>query len=102
MVANVNPIELRNDIGQLWENYMISERIKFQQYTDMIVNNYFWRTYDQQEIDWIEDRGGKLYAHEFKWNPRKKVKKPAGWSKNYPESEFAVINSENYADWIRE
>jgi predicted AAA+ superfamily ATPase len=60
LVANLNPIDLRNDAGQLWENYIISERIKFQQNTGMIVNNYFWRTYDQQEIDWIEERGWRL------------------------------------------
>ena len=84
----------------MWENYIISERIKHQQYTEMIVNNYFWRTYDQQEIDWIEDRGGKLYAYEFKWNPNKKPRKPGGWKKNYPESEFKAINQENYFDWI--
>jgi len=67
LIANVNHLELRNDIGMLWENYIISERLKFQSYNKMIVNNYFWRTYDQQEIDWVEDRGGKLYGYEFKW-----------------------------------
>lgn len=66
LIANMNPIELRNDIGQLWENYIISERIKMQLYSGMLVYNYFWRTYDQQEIDWIENRAGKLYAYEFK------------------------------------
>lgn len=101
LVANVNPLELREDIGQLWENYMISERIKYQQYRGMIVNNYFWRTYDQQEIDWIEDRGGKLYGYEFKWSERKQPRVPAGWAKNYPNAEFEVINRENYLAWVR-
>ncbi len=101
LIANLNPIELRNDIGQLWENYLISERIKFQQYTGMIVNNYFWRTYDQQEIDWLEDTGGKLYSYEFKWSAKRTPKAPKAWIKNYPESEYKIINAENYMDWIR-
>ncbi|MFK7926385.1 MAG: ATP-binding protein [Bacteroidia bacterium] len=100
LVANVNPLELRNDIGQLWENYIISERIKYQNYSGMIVNNYFWRTYDQQEIDWIEDRGGKLYGYEFKWNSKKSPRIPKAWSSNYPDANFMVINQENYLDWI--
>jgi predicted AAA+ superfamily ATPase len=86
LVANVNPLALRNDVGQLWENYLIGERIKFQQYSGMIVNNYFWRTYDQQEIDWVEERGGKLYGYEFKWSTNKQPKAPKGWQSNYPEA----------------
>jgi len=101
LIANLNPIELRDDIGALWENYIISERIKHQEYTGMIVNNYFWRTYDQQEIDWIENRGGKLYAYEIKWNPNKKSKVPAAWRKEYIDSEFQIINAENYEDWVK-
>ena len=66
VIANFNPLHSRNDIGQLWENYMISERIKFQEYKSLYSNNYFWRTYDHQEIDWIEERGGALYGYEFK------------------------------------
>ena len=100
LTANVNPIETRDDVGQLWENYIISERLKVQSYDKMIVNNYFWRTYDQQEIDWVEDRGGKLYGYEFKWSPKKNVKIPVAWRKSYPSAEFQVINRENYLDWI--
>ncbi len=102
LVGNMNAIELRNDIGQLWENYIISERIKFQKYSRMLVYNYFWRTYDQQEIDWIEDRGGVLHAYEFKWNSKKKAKQPVAWKKGYAQSSFEVINSDNYLKWIRE
>ncbi len=100
IIANLNPIELRNDMGQLWENYIISERLKYQKYNRKVVNNYFWRTYDQQELDWLEEREGKLYGYEFKWNARKKAKAPKGWETNYPESEFKVINPENYLEWI--
>jgi len=100
LIANLNAIELRNDIGQLWENYIISERIKYQQYQEMIVNNYYWRTYDQQEIDWIEERGGNLHAYEFKWNTKKRAKIPGGWKKNYVDATFETIHPDNYISWV--
>ncbi len=100
LVGNLNPIHLRNDMGALWENYMIAERIKYQNYNDMLVYNYFWRTYDQQEIDWIEDRGGRLYAYEFKWNSNKKPKTPGAWEKAYPDADYQVIHPDNYTEWL--
>jgi len=100
LIANFNNISLRNDVGELWENYILAERIKFQQYTAMLVNNYFWRTYQQQEIDWIEDRGGKLYAYEIKWKKFKKVKIPNSFKNGYPESSFDIITPDNYLSWI--
>ncbi len=100
LAGNLNPIHLRNDMGVLWENYMISERIKYQHYNGMLVYNYFWRTYDQQEIDWIEDRGGQLYGFEFKWNSKKKVKIPGGWKSAYPNAGFQIINPDNYREWL--
>jgi len=99
LIANFNPMVLRNDTGQLWENYVISERIKLQHYEGWVSNNYFWRTYDQQEIDWIEERDGNLFAFEMKYN-KPKVKIPGGWEKNYPESLFYVINRDNYLKFI--
>ena len=101
LVANLNPVELRNDVGQLWENYIISERIKFQQYSGMIVNNFFWRTYDQQKIDWVEERGGQLHAFEFKWSENKHPKAPIGWSKTYPDASYSVVNPDNCQPWTR-
>ena len=100
LIANVNPIELRNDIGMLWENYIISERLKYQSYNGMLVNNYFWRTYDQQEIDWIEERNGKLFAFEFKWKLTKKSKIPIAWKKNYPEAQFKLITQNNLGEFL--
>ena len=100
LIANLVPIDQRNDIVMLWENYVIAERIKFQQYERMLVNNYFWRTYDQQEIDWVEERGGHLYGYEFKWNPNKKAKVPAAWQKTYEQSSFEVIHRDNYLEWM--
>jgi predicted AAA+ superfamily ATPase len=100
LIANLNPVSIRNDIGMLWENYIISERIKYQKYHKMIVNNYFWRTYDQQEVDWVEEREGQLYGFEFKWNPQKKKSAPSAWIKTYQNAHFQVIHRENYLDWI--
>lgn len=100
IIANFNSIEQRNDVGELWENYLISERIKYQSYKRMVVNNYFWRTYDQQEIDWVEDRGGTLFANEFKWNPNKKAKTPKAWKENYLESKFSIVNTYSFKTWI--
>ena len=99
LIANFNPIALRNDIGELWENYLLSERIIYQQYSGMIVNNYFWRTYYQQEIDWIEEREGNLFAYEIKWKD-KKVKVPSAWKDAYPDSEYSVISQDNYLNFI--
>ena len=99
IVANFNPVDLRNDIGLLWENYMISERIKYQKNNRIIVNNYFWRTYDQQEIDWVEERNAGLFAYEFKWSKRK-VKIPKAWLKAYPEAKYHVYTPENFEEWL--
>lgn len=100
LIANFNPIILRNDIGELWENYVLSERIKYQSYKGIISNNYFWRTYTQNEIDWVEERDGNLFAYEIKWTTNKKAKIPKEWKEAYPESHFAVITPENYLDFI--
>jgi uncharacterized protein len=101
LIANFNPLSLRNDTGELWENYVIAERIKFQQYTDYYPANYFWRTYQQQEIDWIEEMDGRLHAYEIKYNTHKKAKVPTAWAQAYPDASFDVINPENYLDWIQ-
>lgn len=100
LINNFNPLSMRNDAGDLWENYILSERIKYQHYSGRIVNNYFWRTYEQQEIDWIEEEGGQLNAFEIKWNPNKNVRTPIAWAKAYPGSTFSIINPGNYLDWI--
>jgi uncharacterized protein len=99
LIANFNPLQLRNDIGQLWENYIISERVKLQHFEGWVSNNYFWRTYDQQEIDWIEERDGGIFSFEMKYNKQKK-KIPGAWEKNYPNAEYHVINRENYLKFI--
>lgn len=100
LIGNFNELHVRNDQGQLWENYVISERLKYQQNKQMIVANYFWRTYSQQEIDWVEEQEGKLFAYEIKWNENKHAIMPAAWKAAYPDSSFEVINPSNYLQWI--
>lgn len=100
IIANHNPLAFRADVGELWENYLVMERLKFQSGTRMLANNFFWRTHDQQELDWLEDRGGKLYGYEFKWNVNKNPKAPAAWSGTYPDAMYSVINPSNYLQWI--
>jgi predicted AAA+ superfamily ATPase len=100
VIANFNSIDSRNDIGQLWENYMISERLKYQGYKKISAYNYFWRTYEQQEIDWVEEREGSLFGYEFKWKENK-VKVPLQWKNAYPDASFEVINCSNYLKWLK-
>jgi len=102
LINNFNPLTLRNDLGMLWENYIISERIKKQEYLNIQANNYFWRTYDKKEIDFIEERGGRLYAYEIKW--KKDIKDarlaPSDWQSTYPDSQFLIVSQDNYQKFI--
>jgi predicted AAA+ superfamily ATPase len=100
VIANFNPVHARNDIGALWENYMISERLKYQSYKRISSNNYFWRTYDQQEIDWVEEREGSLFGYEFKWK-EDKFKIPTQWKSAYPGASFELINVNNFNEWLK-
>lgn len=100
LITAFNPLDVRDDIGQIWENFVIVERLKQQEYKDKFVNNYFWRTYDQQEIDFVEEKGGKLYGYEIKWSEDTQAKAPKQWQEAYDNTEFEVINSENYLEFI--
>ena len=99
LINNFNLLGQRNDLGMLWENFLYMERLKTKSYKRIFSNDYFWRTYDQQEIDLVEDRDGKLYAYEFKWKPQK-VKAPKAWADAYPDSEFQVISKENFLEFL--
>jgi len=99
LINNFNQLSLRNDVGALWENYLVVERIKKQNCLRLWSNNYFWRTYDQKEIDFVEERDGKLFGYEFKWG-KSDVKAPALWQKTYPEASFECVNQENYFSFI--
>jgi predicted AAA+ superfamily ATPase len=100
IIANFAPVELRNDVGQLWENFLISERIKYLQNNMIFANRYFWRTVEQQEIDYIEEIDGILHAYEFKWNPNKKTYLTKTFSNSYPDHVFKLINRDNYETFI--
>ena len=99
LISNFNPLELRDDIGMLWENYLIAERLKKQEYQSIIANNFFWRTYDRKEIDFIEETAGRLYGYEMKW-AQKKPGPPREWILAYKNAEYKVITKENYLDFI--
>jgi predicted AAA+ superfamily ATPase len=100
IISNFTRLDSRTDVGALWENYLASERIKKQNYTQKSVSNYFWRTYDQQELDWLEEDVDRLAGFEFKWNENRKAKIPTAFGKAYPEATFEVINRNNYLDFI--
>jgi predicted AAA+ superfamily ATPase len=100
IINNFNEIKNRTDVGALWENYLASERIKKQHYQKKYKQNYFWRTYDQQELDWLETQAETIAGFEFKWNENRKTKIPTAFAKAYPEATFEVINKQNYLDFI--
>lgn len=100
LIQNFNELDLRNDVGELWENYLFIERAKRRTYIGPNANYYFWRTYSQQEIDLIEEHGGNLYGYEFKWNSKKNQVAPSEWLKSYPNTTFEIINPENFIDFI--
>lgn len=99
LINNFNPLTVRSDVGQLWENYLFIEREKKREYQRIHSNIYFWRTHDRQEIDLVEERDGKVYGFEFKWG-KKIIRSPRDWKKTYPESDFSVINQENYLEFV--
>jgi uncharacterized protein len=100
IIQNFAPIALRNDVGALWENFLISERVKKNAYTKTTVFQSFWRNYHGQEVDYIETMNGLHHAFEFKWNERRKTKIPSGFQKNYPESTFTTYNRSNFDDFV--
>lgn len=98
IIGNFNALASRNDVGQLWENFMVMERLKKQACHKIYANNYFWRTWDQKEVDFVEEREGRLYGYEFKWKDT--VSAPPEWLETYKEAEFQCINRENYLDFV--
>ena len=100
LIADFTLPEMRQDIGQLWENFVISERMKSLAYREIWANSYFWRTKQQQEVDYLEESDGKILACEIKWNPKTKAKMPLGFAEAYPNSEFIVVNQDNVEDFI--
>ncbi|MCB0303310.1 MAG: ATP-binding protein [Calditrichaeota bacterium] len=99
VIGNFTPLNLRNDVGELWENYLITERMKKNEYEQRFRNSFFWRTYDRKEIDLVEEHGGKLFGYEIKWQLRK-TRAPRDWKNAYPGATFLVIHRENYREFI--
>jgi uncharacterized protein len=99
LINDFRPLALRSDIGSLWENYLLTERLKKLKYNHLLTETYFWRTYDQQEVDWLEYTNGQLAAFEFKWTTAK-AKLPKAFAEAYPETPFQVINRNNYLNFI--
>ena len=100
LINNFNPLSLRDDVGALWENYALVERLKCNLYSGRNAESYFWRTYDGQEIDLVEDLGGRLHGIEMKWSPTTRSAAPRSWPKAYPDSSFQVIHPGNYLDFL--
>ena len=98
-LQNFNPLALRNDVGALWENFLISERLKRNRYHQKYCNRYFWRTKQQQEIDYLEEVDGKITGYEFKWTPKAKTKIPATFVKTY-NADVNIITKENFREFV--
>ena len=100
IINNFNPLEVRNDVGGLWENWLILERRKMLEYTRKRVNTYFWRTMSQQEIDYIEDSGGTLEAWEFKWSSKTGRSFPPSFLEAYPGSKTTIIHRDSFEEFL--
>ncbi len=100
LINNFNPLSLRTDRDGLWENFLIVERMKLNSKKQHNCNQYFWRTHDQQEIDFIEEADGHLRAFEFKWNKTAKI--PKVFQTNYSDATYSIVNRKNYEDFILE
>jgi len=100
IIAQFNGLDQRNDQGALWENFIMLERLKYRAYHPLYANTYFWRTHQQQEIDLIEEYGGKLHGYELKWSPNKAIRPPSRWIETYKDSDFKVIHPDNYGEFV--
>jgi predicted AAA+ superfamily ATPase len=100
VISQFNPLDSRNDIGSLWENFIMAERIKRCAYRNVPGSFYFWRTYDGQELDLIEEREGRLYGYEFKWSEKRSAKAPKDWLDTYSNAEYKIIHPANYLEFV--
>jgi predicted AAA+ superfamily ATPase len=101
IIGNFSLVETRSDIGAMWENFAIAERMKQINYRHPFAQSYFWRTKQQTEIDYIEEQDGSLQAFEFKWNEHKSPRCPLSFSKAYPDASFSVVTPFNIDDYLR-
>lgn len=99
IIGNFDPLDIRQDKGALWENFLISERVKQNEYKQSLARKYFWRTKQQQEVDYVEDIGGKIFGYEFKWSEKKSNKLPKTFTDAY-SSENKIITRNNFREFV--
>ncbi len=99
IIGNFTPLKLRTDVGALWENFLISERKKQNIYKETFARMYFWRTKQQQEVDFVEEKGGKIYGYEFKWKTKSKIKLPKTFTTTY-SAETKIIDRKNFREFV--
>jgi len=100
VINQFSPATLRQDIGGLWENFVMSERVKYLTYQEINCNQYFWRTHAQQEVDYVEERNGKMQAYEIKWNVNTKVRFPKTFLDAYPGTETHILTPQNIEEFL--
>ncbi|MBQ9575930.1 MAG: ATP-binding protein [Muribaculaceae bacterium] len=100
LIGNFSQVENRTDAGALFENYAIAERMKRNEYLMDYASSWFWRNTNKQEIDYVEEKDGKLQAYELKWNPKRKASMPLSFRNGYPDADFTVINRDNIEDLL--
>jgi predicted AAA+ superfamily ATPase len=100
LIGKLDLLPIRSDKGQLWENFLMSERYKQHDYRHTYQRMYFWRTKQQQEIDLIEEGDGRLQAFEFKWSTQKKARFPLTFTRNY-DSATILVNRENFREFLK-
>jgi predicted AAA+ superfamily ATPase len=101
VIGNLNPLAIRDDKGSLWENFLLNERLKTNTYGQTLARMYFWRTKQQQEIDYVEEKSGTLTGYEFKWNEKAKVRIPEKFLKTY-NAEVKVIHRDNFREFVKQ
>lgn len=99
VIGNYSNLGIRNDVGQLWENFMISERMKMNSTMDLPIKSYFWRNYNQSEVDYVEEENGKLHAFEMKWNTRKKNTVSKAFLNMYTTAKTDIIHPQNFSEF---
>lgn len=100
VIGQYNLLDSRNDVGALWENFVVSERLKKRSHNGIHGTFHFWRTYDGKEIDYVEERDGGLFGFECKWAPKQRFKPPKKWLESYPGATFELVTPDNYLDFV--
>lgn len=101
IISNFNDLASRDDVGALWENFMVIERLKRNSYGKVYANHYFWRTWEGQEVDFVEEREGRLFGYEFKWSEKSRNNNENAWLKSYKEASFEVVDPKTFLDFVR-